>query len=60
MAILLEKGYQGLDVDFEYIAREDRAAFLAFLGNARERLHQVGLSLHGDLAPWEPLQTPYS
>ena len=34
VAILLEKGYQGLDVDFEYIAREDRAAFLAFLGNA--------------------------
>lgn len=51
VAILLEKGYQGLDVDFEYIAREDRAAFLTFLGNARDRLHQVGLSLHVDLAP---------
>ena len=51
VAILLEKGYQGLDVDFEYIARGDRAAFLAFLGNARDRLHQVGLSLHVDLAP---------
>ena len=48
---MLEKGYQGLDVDFEYIDPGDRQAFLTFLGNARDRLHQVGLLLHVDLAP---------
>ena len=48
---MLEKGYRGLDVDFEYIDPADRGAFLAFLGSARDRLHQVGLSLHVDLAP---------
>lgn len=48
---MLEKGYRGLDVDFEYIDPADRGAFLAFLGQARDRLHQVGLSLHVDLAP---------
>ena len=46
-----EKGYRGLDVDFEYIPPEDAAAFLGFLERARDRLHARGKRLHVDLAP---------
>lgn len=49
--VMLEKGYRGLDSDFEYIAKEDAGAYQAFLGNARERLHREGMVLHVDLAP---------
>lgn len=49
--VMVEKGYRGLDADFEYIAAEGAAAYLAFLGHARDRLHARGLFLHVDLAP---------
>lgn len=48
---MLEKGYLGLDVDFEYVEERDKEAFFHFLGRARERLHQDGFFLHVDLAP---------
>lgn len=49
--VMEEKGYRGLDADFEYIAAEDAAAYLTFLGHARDLLHARGLFLHVDLAP---------
>lgn len=39
--VMLEKGYIGLDADFEYIEEADREAFSGFLGNARDRLHSI-------------------
>jgi len=45
------KGYQGLDIDFEYIPREDSEGFLRFLENATEQLHAAGYPTHVDLAP---------
>lgn len=51
MEVILEKGYRGLDADFEYIAQEDANAYYAFLGNAKDRLHEEGRVLHVDLAP---------
>ena len=51
MAVMAEKGYRGLDMDFEYIAPEDAPLYLAFLANARARLHAGGFFLHVDLAP---------
>lgn len=51
LAVMLEKGYQGLEMDFEYIEAEDAEAYFSFLRNARDRLHQLGLFLHVDLAP---------
>lgn len=49
--IMLEKGYRGLDSDFEYIQKEDASAYVAFLKNARDRLHENGFFLHVALAP---------
>ncbi len=45
------KGYQGLDIDFEYIPPEDSQGFLRFLENATNRLHAAGYPTHADLAP---------
>ena len=58
LGVMLEKGYIGLDADFEYIEEKDREAFFRFLGNARDRLHQYGLFLHVDLAPKTSAQQP--
>ena len=58
LGVMLEKGYLGLDADFEYIEEKDREAFVRFLGNARDRLHQYGLFLHVDLAPKTSAQQP--
>ena len=48
---MLEKGYVGLDSDFEYINPQDVAAYVAFLENAATRLHVYGFFLNTDLAP---------
>ncbi len=51
LAVMDQKGYEGLDVDFEFIPPEDGGAFLSFLENAGEKLHAAGHFLHVDLAP---------
>ena len=58
LALMEEKGYQGLDVDFEYIPPEDAAAFLTFLSRAGDRLHEQGNRLHVDLAPNTSVEQP--
>lgn len=49
--IMLQKGYRGLDSDFEYIPVEEAEAYVAFLENAHRQLSEVGLFLHCALAP---------
>ncbi len=46
-----QKGYIGLDIDFEFIEAEDEEAYLAFLENAAARLHAEGYFMNADLAP---------
>ena len=50
-AVMEEKGYRGLDIDFEYVAAEDAQAFLDFIGNAAELMHSRGFFVNVDLAP---------
>ena len=49
--VMVTKGYQVLDSDFEFIEKEDAEAYFTFLENARDRLHEQGFRLHVDLAP---------
>ncbi len=49
--VMLQKGYRGMDSDFEYIPAEDAEAYVAFLENAHRRLSTAGLFLHAALAP---------
>jgi len=48
---MVQKGYVGLDADFEYIKASDAAAYAAFLSRAREVLGGYGFFVHADLAP---------
>lgn len=46
-----EKGYQGLDIDFEYILAEDRDAFTAFVWQTAETMRREGYHTSVALAP---------
>lgn len=51
IAVMLDKGYVGMDADFEYIRPENAQGYFAFLERAAARLHANGLFLNVDLAP---------
>lgn len=51
LAVMDEKGYLGLDIDFEYVSPEDGEAFVAFVRNTTERMHEYGYRVNVDLAP---------
>lgn len=46
-----QKGYRGLDVDFEFIYPEDAAAYAAFIARMRESLSPLGLPVFAALVP---------
>ncbi len=46
-----EKGYGGVDIDFEYIRREDRDAFTEFVRRATVIFHEFGFRVSIALAP---------
>ena len=48
---LEEKGYRGLDVDFEYVFPEDASAYAAFLGRLTALLNPLGYPVIAALAP---------
>lgn len=49
--VMEEKGYAGLDIDFEYILAEDREAFSDFVRAAADAIHPYGYRLSVALAP---------
>lgn len=51
IATMLERGYRGLDSDFEYIPPELARAYVRFLENAGQKLRAEGLFLHSAVAP---------
>lgn len=51
VAVIREKGYQGLDIDFEYILSEDRDAFTDFVRYMREAVNELGYLTSVALAP---------
>jgi len=51
VAVMNEKGYRGLDIDFEYVAEADSEAFISFISNAVGIMHGAGFFVNTDLAP---------
>lgn len=51
LSVMLEKGYKGLDIDFEFIRADDKEGFIGFIQKAVDLLHPHGLFVHVDLAP---------
>jgi len=46
-----EKGYAGVDVEFEYILAEDRDSFTDFVAKIAQGLHEIGRQVSVALAP---------
>ncbi|WP_339253645.1 glycosyl hydrolase family 18 protein [Sporosarcina sp. FSL W8-0480] len=51
LAVMKEKGYQGLNIDFENVYPADREHYNQFLQLAVDRLHPEGYSVSSALAP---------
>lgn len=51
LATLQEKGFQGVDIDFEYILPQDRIPFADFVSDVREFLSPYGYHVSVALAP---------
>ncbi|MDO4273565.1 MAG: glycosyl hydrolase family 18 protein [Eubacteriales bacterium] len=51
LAAVLEKGYTGVDIDFEFILAEDRDLFTEFVRQMADALHSIGCTLSVALAP---------
>ncbi|MBH1940666.1 LysM peptidoglycan-binding domain-containing protein [Mobilitalea sibirica] len=51
IATMQEKGYVGLDIDFEFILPEDKELFLQFITEAESRLNEAGFFTTVALAP---------
>lgn len=49
--IMKQKGYKGLNIDFENVLPEDKSAYNNFLQKAVERLHREGFFVSTSLAP---------
>ena len=46
-----EKGFRGVDIDFEYILAEDAVAFAEFVANVRLAINEIGYPVSVALAP---------
>ncbi len=51
LSTMKQKGYVGLDVDFEFIEPDDRLVYQEFLRNVTARLNAEGYTVNVDLAP---------
>ena len=51
VAQMLRLGYEGLDVDFEFVGRENAADYAAFVGLLRDQVNALGYELITALAP---------
>lgn len=51
IANMQEKGYVGLDIDFEFILPEDKQLFINFIANVKSRLEPLGFLTLVALAP---------
>lgn len=48
---MTERGFEGVDIDFEYILAEDRLAFVTFVSEVRSAINKLGFPVSVALAP---------
>lgn len=56
--VMERKGYAGIDIDFEYIERQDREGYSAFVARVTERMNPLGFRTSVALAPKESADWP--
>jgi len=58
LTTLGEKGYNGVDIDFEFVLPEDAEAFFGFIQNMKNRLEPAGYLVTVALAPKTSAEQP--
>lgn len=58
LSVMREKGYMGVDIDFEYILAEDRDYFTDFVRNMTETMNDNGYTVSVALAPKTSAEQP--
>ncbi|MCI8711088.1 MAG: LysM peptidoglycan-binding domain-containing protein [Ruminococcus sp.] len=58
LATVEERGFAGVDIDFEYILPEDRVGYAQFVGRMRETLNAGGYQVSVALVPKERADQP--
>ncbi len=51
LELMYQKGYKGLDIDFEFILAQDRDVFTAFVQRTADTMHENGFFVSVALAP---------
>lgn len=51
ISVMKEKGYTGVDLDFEYINPSDRDAYIEFVENITPKMNSMGYTVNVDLVP---------
>jgi spore germination protein len=51
IAVMKQKGYRGLNIDFEYVPPEDKESYNAFLRLTADKLHEQGFFVSSAVAP---------
>ncbi len=51
ISIMKDKGYRGIDLDFEYINPTDKEAYIGFLNNITPKMNSEGYTVNVDLVP---------
>lgn len=49
--VIIQKGYRGVDIDFEYIYANDRIPFVSFVWNVRTAINRLGYPVSVALVP---------
>ena len=60
LEVLRAKNYEGLDVDFEFVAPENRQAYIDFIASLTARLNAEGYIVVTSLAPKPYAEQPLS
>ena len=58
LATLGQKGYRGIDIDFEFVLPTDREAFISFVQNIKNTLEPSGYQVMAALAPKTSAEQP--
>ena len=51
LSVMLRKGYEGLDIDFEFLGEKNAENYVRFISEAREKLSGYGYEVFTALAP---------
>lgn len=51
LTVMRERGYEGVDIDFEYILPENREQYARFAGKTREKMNEYGYKVTVAVAP---------